>query len=45
MDEIGRDLQAIEKEKIAIQVPTPRTPLSEHLWHAEVGGGVGKRHR
>lgn len=26
-------------------IPTPRTPLSEHLWQAATGGGLGKRHR
>lgn len=31
--------------QILIVLPTPRTPLSAHLWQAVVGGGVGNRHR
>lgn len=26
-------------------IPTPSTPPSAQLWHAALGGGVGKRHR
>lgn len=31
--------------KSITNLPTPRTPLSAHLWHAVVGGGVGNRQR
>lgn len=32
-------------DKTLLILPTPKTPLSAHLWQAVVGGGVGNKHR